>query len=68
KLENDFDIFWKAYPRKEGKQDAKKHWLKTKPNLETVLQSLEWQVTSDKWLKLVCIITTIIMPGIRKLI
>ena len=51
KLENEFNIFWEVYPNKQGKLDAKKHWLKTKPNLETVLQSLKWQVNSDQWLK-----------------
>ena len=51
KLENEFNTFWEAYPNKQGKLDAKKHWLKTKPNLETVLQSLKWQLNSDKWVK-----------------
>ena len=50
KIENDFDIFWKAYPNKSGKVKAKKFWLRDKPNLETILQALEWQITSDKWL------------------
>ena len=50
KVENDFNTFWEAYPNKTGKVKAKKYWLRDKPNLETVLQSLEWQVTSDKWL------------------
>ena len=50
-IENDFNTFWEAYPKKKGRKDAKKHWLKIKPNLETVLQALDWQVKSDDWVK-----------------
>jgi len=31
-----FDEFWKLYPRKESKQQAKKAWLKLKPNQDTL--------------------------------
>jgi len=46
---SDFDTFWTAYPRKEGKQSAKKIWNTTKPNIEVVLQALSWQKESKQW-------------------
>lgn len=48
-LQNDFDIFWNAYPRKDKKEEAKKSWNKTRPNIEVVLQALEWQKQLPNW-------------------
>jgi hypothetical protein len=42
-LEEEFEILWKLYPRKEGKTDAKKHYLKARKNktsYETVKNGL----------------------------
>lgn len=47
--EKDFNIFWEAYPRKEGKKEAKAIWKKTRPNLQEVLKTLSWQKQSKKW-------------------
>ena len=50
-LDVKFDEFWKAYPKKVGKEAAKNAWKKAKPNLDQVLKALEWQCKSDQWLK-----------------
>ena len=45
----DFEIFWKAYPRKESKSQAKKSFAKVTVRLETLLNALETQKQSDQW-------------------
>ena len=45
----DFDIFWQEYPKKVGKEAARKSWNKIRPNLQDVLQTLAWQKTSKQW-------------------
>lgn len=53
-IQNDkshFDVFWKVYPKKVGKDAALKSWNKLKPNLAEVLQALEWQIESEQWTK-----------------
>jgi uncharacterized protein YdaU (DUF1376 family) len=50
-VDNDFDVFWKEYPKKVGKDSARKAWDKTKPNLDVVIKALEWQKQSDQWFK-----------------
>jgi hypothetical protein len=55
KNENElFDQFWKAYPKKVGKLDAKKAWDKIKAPTETlkiIMVNLEWQIKSEQWTK-----------------
>ena len=46
-----FDIFWKVYPKKSGKDKALESWKKKKPNLEQCLKTLSWQKESDQWNK-----------------
>jgi len=46
-----FEVFWRAYPRKVGKDAAKKVWQQRKPDLQTVLDALAWQTSSDAWTK-----------------
>lgn len=49
---DDFDSFWKAYPRKTGKAAAKKAWAKLKPTVETmrlIFKALDWQCGSKQW-------------------
>lgn len=46
---SDFETFWKAYPRKVGKDAAEKAWIKKKPNIDEVLNSLLWQMQTDQW-------------------
>ena len=48
---SDFDLFWMAYPKKVGKEAARKSWDKVKPDLKTVLETLKWQKQSDQWFK-----------------
>ena len=46
-LISDFETFYKAYPKKSSPSNAKKAWLKHKPNLAVVLKSLEQQIVND---------------------
>lgn len=51
--ENDFDVFWSAYPKKKSKDDALKAWQKKKdkPPIAEILAKLELQKKSDQWQK-----------------
>lgn len=49
-----FDEFWAAYPKKKGKDSAKKAWKKLKPDeelAEKILRAIEQQKTSKDWQK-----------------
>jgi len=49
-----FEEFWKAYPKKVGKQDARKAFGKIKPDgvlLEKMVKSLELVKRTDQWQK-----------------
>jgi uncharacterized protein YdaU (DUF1376 family) len=51
---NRFDEFWQKYPKKVGKEAARKSFLKMVKNqtvFDEVIKSLEWQTKSDQWLK-----------------
>jgi hypothetical protein len=50
---NDFEIFWRAYPRKVGKADARRVFDRAikKTTLERMLETLSWQRTQDQWLR-----------------
>jgi hypothetical protein len=50
-LDDGFEEFWQAYPKKVGKEAARKSWTKSKLNVDQVLKSLEWQKESDQWQK-----------------
>ena len=54
--DDDFDVFWKNYPKKAGKGQAKKTWLKLKkskklPEIDILLKAIEIQKNSQGWLK-----------------
>lgn len=52
--ETSFDVFWKAYPKKVGKDDARKSFDKRKPDAALViaiLRAVEQQKSSPGWLK-----------------
>lgn len=51
KGDDEFDAFWKAYPKKVGKADAKKKFKTalTKVSLDTMLAALEAQKTWSQW-------------------
>jgi hypothetical protein len=48
-IETDFDTFWRAYPRKAAKLDARKAWKQMSPPIAEVLTALEWQVPANEW-------------------
>ena len=48
-IDQDFQTFWKTYPKKVGKDAALKAWLKLKPNLQDVLTAIAWQKETPKW-------------------
>ncbi len=51
---NDFDQFWKSYPKIVGKQAAIRSWEKTnknRPELDFILMALEQQKKSKQWAK-----------------
>ena len=50
-ISKDFDIFWNSFPKKKKKEDARKAWNTTRPNIEEVLKALEWQKQSPEWFK-----------------
>jgi hypothetical protein len=49
-----FETFWSVYPRKVGKDAARKAFAKRKPDavlLEKMLATLQWQCRSRDWLR-----------------
>jgi len=44
-----FDTFWAAYPRKVGKQDALKAWVKANPDITEVLAGVERWKRDQQW-------------------
>ena len=46
-----FDAFWKAYPKKVGKEAARKAFGKVKKPIESLLTAIERQKCSDQWTK-----------------
>jgi hypothetical protein len=47
----DFDVFYKSYPKKKNRGDAEKAWNSLKPDLQSVLNALEWQKKNIDWTK-----------------
>src|SRR5215469_2514295 len=45
----DFTTFWAQYPKKRGRKDALKAWLKSPPDLRRVLAALGWQMNQPQW-------------------
>lgn len=48
-----FDEFWKLYPRKESKRQAKKAWLKLQPGqalFDRIANALEYRCQTKEWL------------------
>ena len=49
-----FDEFWKVYPKKVAKGDARKAWLQTakvRPPIETLIKAVFAARASKQWLK-----------------
>jgi predicted phage replisome organizer len=51
KVDKDFDVFWKAYPKKVGKGAAKKAFKKVKVPVETLVSAIKRQERSEQWMK-----------------
>ena len=50
----DFEIVWKAYPRKVGKGAARKAWAKLAPDtplVQKMLDAIDWQRRQPNWLQ-----------------
>lgn len=47
--DEDFEAFWKEYPRKESKAQARKSFAKVNVSIDELLQALETQKQSDQW-------------------
>ncbi len=50
-IDNGFNEFYNAYPKKKNKLAAQKAWDKHKPNIDDVLKALAWQIESEQWQK-----------------
>lgn len=50
-LKGNFELFWEAYPRKEGKQKAEAAFGKVTEPVETLLEAIEAQKKSAQWTK-----------------
>jgi uncharacterized protein YdaU (DUF1376 family) len=50
-LDNGFNEFYSAYPKKKNRTDAEKAWGKRKPPIDEVLKALAWQKQSKEWQK-----------------
>ena len=48
-VDNEFEDFWKIYPKKVGKDSALKSWNKLKPSIDEVLFALSWQKRTEQW-------------------
>ena len=48
-LDNYFEDFWYKYPKKVGKDAAIKAWNKAKPDIISVIDTLNWQIESKQW-------------------
>lgn len=48
---DDFNLFWDAYPRKEGKKKASEAFAKVEVPVETLLSAIEAQKKSPQWTK-----------------
>jgi hypothetical protein len=50
-LERNFVAFWARYPKKVGKQDARKAWLASTslPNFPVMMDGLDRSIGSDQW-------------------
>ena len=47
-----FDVFWKVYPRKDGKVQAKRAWFKLDPDpelLDTIIKAIAKQSKTPQW-------------------
>jgi hypothetical protein len=51
---DDFENFWKSYPRKVAKAEARKAWKQTeaiRPALEDVLKAVKQACATEQWMR-----------------
>ena len=48
-LENYFEDFWYKYPKKVGKEAARKAWNKANPDIIKVIDAINWQRDTKQW-------------------
>ncbi len=54
KTMEEFEVFFKAYPKKMAKADARKAWVQTapiRPSLEILLSAIKAQCSTDQWMR-----------------
>lgn len=50
----DFETFWKAWPKKVAKADARKAWAQTarvRPDLQTILKAITAASGTEQWMR-----------------
>ena len=50
----EFEKFWKAYPRKIGKAEARKAWSqieKIRPDTETLIKAIQAACKTEQWMR-----------------
>jgi hypothetical protein len=50
-VDDGFNQFWEAYPKKVGRDAALKAWEKVKPPIDDVIYALAWQKQTEQWSK-----------------
>lgn len=53
-MSDPFEEFWKSYPRKVAKADARKAWKQTahvRPDLQTILKAVKDASRTDQWMR-----------------
>ena len=48
---SDFDRFWKVYPKKVGKEAARKAFAKVREDVDVLIDAVEAQMQSEQWTK-----------------
>lgn len=51
-VSDDFEAFWRAYPRRVGKGAARREWHKQRPTpviVHKMHQALAWQCQQEQW-------------------
>ena len=44
-----FGEFWRHYPRKVAKAEARKAWARMLPPVDKILEALKWQKGQEQW-------------------
>jgi len=44
-----FAAFWDAYPKKQGKDAARRAWARKRPPIDLCMTAIGWQLNSKQW-------------------